>query len=174
MNRTPLYLLTVGFLSFLVALPLNIVGEGCEDLDPNSEPYRDEGNVVHCRCRQGYVKWNGHCRVVEEVRTRLEERLKNAQKGHKVAVFALTQLNRREIAAHALDAIKSGELLGALTGAGFVKQTAIVEVKLVTLASDMPDCSQNNMELRTACENNKTFLRLIQETRLELKKLPPP
>ena len=160
--------------SSLIVQPLEVAAD-CKDLDPNAEFDReDEGGQVICRCRSGYVKWNGHCRLVEEVRTRLEERVKNAWKGHKAARDTLKALNSREVQAHVLDVIKSGDLLGGLTRENFLKQFAILVTKMAVLTADIPECTQSNAELRTACENNKNFLRLIQETQIELDKLPTP
>jgi hypothetical protein len=110
--------------------------------------------------------------LVEEVRTRLEARLKNAQAGGRAALYAWGNTATVETAAIAKDALKAVELLANLKGGDFAKQAVTVEVKLARLLSDMGDCDYKNPELRTSCQNIKTFQQLVHETRVELERLP--
>lgn len=144
----------------------------CNDFDPNAEEYMDDGHVIHCRCRQGYVKWNAHCRLVEEVRTELEERLKNAQAGGRSALYSYSQLAVGQAASKASDALHSLDLLALAKGPDFKEQVVKVDIKLAQMLSAMGDCSQSDNELKTTCQNIKNFQKLVHETQAELDNLP--
>jgi hypothetical protein len=171
MNQGWVHLIVFFLISTVAALPSKLAAD-CKDLDPNSEPYLDKGEVVLCRCKQGYTKFNGHCRLVEEVRTRLEERLKNAEAGGRAALYSWGNTAAAESREIAKDALKAVESLANKKGGDFLKQAVTVEVKLEQLFSQLGDCESDNTELRTSCQNIKVFQRLVHETRVKLEKLP--
>lgn len=149
------------------------MADGCP---VNSEPYKQvtQGDVVtvRCRCVEGYASWRGECRVVEEVRTRLEERLANAQAGGRAALYAWGEQARGAMLTKVRSAQISVEKLAGLHGKALALQTGDVELRLMELLTGMEDCEFDSADLRTSCQNVKTFQRIVVETHSQLDKLP--
>lgn len=163
-------------LLFFLAASLAASAAMADGCPADSEAYTQvtQGNVVtvRCRCIQGYAPWRGECRVVEEVRTRLEDRLENAQKGGRAALYAWAEQARGDTLTKVLSARTAVEALAGLHGDELTKQSLEVELRLTELLAGMKSCDFDDPELRVSCQNVKTFQRLVSETRAQLDKLP--
>ena len=152
---------------------ITLAADGCP---PNSEPYTQstEGGVttVRCRCVSGYANWRGDCRLVEEVKTRLEERLKNAEAAGRAALSSWGESAQGVMLTKIHNALKSVDFLSGLSGRALGKQTYDVNAKLVDVLAGMEECDFSNADMRTSCQNVKTFQRIVRETREEMDKLP--
>lgn len=54
----------INILICCIILLTQTAGAGCP---PNSEPYYDDGQTVHCRCIQGYFNSGGNCKKYEQL-----------------------------------------------------------------------------------------------------------
>lgn len=148
------------------------MADGCP---VNSEPYKQvtQGDVVtvRCRCIQGYANWRGECRPVEEVRTRLEERLENAQAGGRAALYAWSQQAQGAMLTKVRNALLSVDALQGLHGEALAKQSAEAELHLTEVLAGIRSCDFAEADLRVSCQNVKTFQHLVSETRSQIDKL---